>query len=68
MSPQLKGAAVLYPASEDTLRQVWAVRLDAKEEKGPDPGPDRVFVQTKNMGIRLYAGTEDEGSDKCVLQ
>lgn len=59
---------MLYPAAEgDPLRQTWAVRL-ASEKLGLDPGPDRVFVQTKNMGVRVYAGLEDEGGERCCVQ
>lgn len=69
LSPSLKPFAVLYPSQSDAHTQTWAIRLGKERSLTTEPGPDRVYAQTKNAGIRIYADNDDEVSeaDKCVI-
>lgn len=68
LSPSLRAHAVLYPGANEKHAQTWAVRV-GKGHTTTEPGPDRVYAQTKDAGIRIYADTDDEASesDKCVI-
>lgn len=77
LSPAVRAHAVLLPApggDPDPLKQTWAVRVGVPDAPGApgaecsQPGPDRLFVQMKNMRVCVYAGIEDEGGERCVAQ
>lgn len=68
LSPALQGA-VLWPGDGGPRAQTWAIRPPHRDKDDDDdawsdePGPDRVWAETTNAGISVYADGEDEGAD-----